>query len=263
LRLGLLALLALLASGWPAAVPAASTARVANELILVAGGSGREGLYVVRRLQAAGAKFRATTRDKAEAITRGGPESKQALSRVNWVEADARIRRDLDAAMAGVTRVICVIGSRSVEGPNRAELVDYGGVRNLVDAARAAGVKHFVLLTAIGVTDPNHPFNRASKGALQWRYRGEEYLRASGVPYTIVRPAGLVNEPAGQKGVRFEQGDHWKPLIKSTISRDDLARVLIEAVRNPALRNVTFEIVNDSALPPDGWRETLRELKPD
>jgi uncharacterized protein YbjT (DUF2867 family) len=136
-------------------------------------------------------------------------------------------------------------------------------VRNLVDAARAAGVKQFVLLTAIGVTDPNHPFNKASRGALQWRFRGEEYLRASGVPYTIVRPAGLVNEPAGQKGVRFEQGDHWKPLVKSTISRDDLALVLIEAARNPALRNVTLEIVNDPALPPEGWREALRELKPD
>lgn len=247
----------------PAAPHPVATATPAGESILVVGGSGREGLYVVRRLQAQGARFRATTRDKTEAVTRGGKELAAQLRRVHWIEADARIRSDMDAAVQGATAVICVIGSRSIEGPNRAELVDYGGVRNLVDAAHAAGVGRFVLLTAIGVTDPDHPFNKASKGALQWRFRGEQYLRASGVPYTIVRPAGLVNEPAARSGVRLEQGDDWKPLVRTTISRDDLALVLIEAARNPATRNVTFEILNDPALPPDGWRATLATLKQD
>ena len=79
--------------------------------------------------------------------------------------------------MPGIERVICVIGTREVAGPNSAEFVDYGGVRNLVDAARAAGVRHFVLLTAIGTTDPEHPFNKFTKGALQWRFKGEEHLR--------------------------------------------------------------------------------------
>jgi uncharacterized protein YbjT (DUF2867 family) len=231
----------------------------AKPLVLVAGGSGREGLYVLRQLRAQGLKFRATTRDRVEAGKRAGAD----LRGVDWVEADLRIPWDARHAMAGATDVICVIGSRTTEGANTAQFVDYGGVRNLVDAAQAAGVRHFVLLTAIGVTDPAHPFNKASKGALQWRYQGEEYLRASGVEYTIVRPAGLVNEPAGQKGVRLEQGDHWKPLVRSTISRDDLALVLIESLRNPGARRATFEIVNDETRPPGGWRSELSALQAD
>ena len=159
--------------------------------------------------------------------------------------------------------MISVIGSREVAGDNSAEFVDYGGVRNLVDAAVAAGVDHFVLLTAIGVTDPAHPFNKATKGALGWRLKGEDYLRASGLTYTIVRPGGLVNEPAGRQGLRLERGDHWRPLLRSTLSRDDLALVLIASLETPGARNATFELVNDPALPPGAWRERLATLTPD
>jgi uncharacterized protein YbjT (DUF2867 family) len=231
-----------------------------QDLVLVAGASGRVGIYVVRRLKEQGIPFRAMTRSRAEAEKRLGPD----FAGVDWVECDVRDPARVAAAMAGVTRVISVIGSREVAGDNSAEFVDYGGVRNLVDAAAAARVQHFVLLTAIGVTDPGHPFNKASKGALGWRFRGEEYLRRSGLGYTIVRPGGLVNEPAGQKGLRLEQGDQWRPLLRSTLSRDDLALVLIESLAAPGARNATFELVNDPALPRgNDWRRQLAGLRPD
>jgi uncharacterized protein YbjT (DUF2867 family) len=114
-----------------------------RELILVAGASGRVGRYVI--------------------------------------EGDVRDAARMREVMAGVTAVISVVGSREISGPNSAEFVDYGGVVNMVEAAKLEGVKHFVLLTAIGVTDPEHPFNKATKGSLQWRYQGEEHLRDSGV----------------------------------------------------------------------------------
>jgi uncharacterized protein YbjT (DUF2867 family) len=230
-----------------------------NGLVLVAGASGRAGRYVVQRLKEQGIPFRAMTRSRAEAEKRLGPD----FAGVDWVECDVRNPAQVAAAMRGVTRVISVIGANQVGGDNSAEFVDYGGVKNLVDAAAAERVERFVLLTAIGVTDPQHPFNKATKGALGWRYKGEEYLRSSGLDYTIVRPGGLVNEPAGQKGLRLEQGDNWRPLLRSTLSRDDLALVLIESLRQPGARNVTFELVNDPALPPGAWRDRFASLKPD
>ena len=42
---------------------------------------------------------------------------------------------------------------------------------------------------------------------LIWKGKGEDAVRASGVPYTIVRPGGLTDKPGGQSGVRLEQGD--------------------------------------------------------
>ena len=238
----------------PASKPASD-----DGLVLVAGASGRAGRYVVQRLKEQGIPFRAMTRSRADAEQRLGPD----FAGVDWVECDVRDPAQVAAAMRGVRYVISVIGANQVGGDNSAEFVDYGGVKNLVDAAVREKVDRFVLLTAIGVTDPAHPFNKVTKGALGWRFRGEEYLRASGVAYTIVRPGGLVNEPAGQKGLRLEQGDHWRPLLRSTLSRDDLALVLIESLRQPGARNTTFELVNDPALPPGAWRDRFSTLEPD
>ena len=230
-----------------------------GQTILVAGASGRTGRYVLQHLRADGLRFRAMTRNRAEAVKRLGDE----YATVDWIECDVRDPAQVAAAMRGVDRVISVIGASTVGDDNSAEFVDYGGVRNLVDAAVREKVQQFVLLTAIGVTDPAHPFNKATKGALGWRFKGEEYLRASGLTYTIVRPGGLVNEPAGQKGLRLEQGDVWRPLLRSTLSRDDLALVLIEALRQPGARNTTFELVNDASAAPGAWRDRFATLKPD
>jgi uncharacterized protein YbjT (DUF2867 family) len=253
-------LLVLLLTACSAPGPSRSSApTLAGKTILVAGASGRAGSYVMQHLKADGLRFLAMTRSRAEAVQRLGED----YAGVDWVECDVRDPAQVATAMRGADLVISVIGANQLSGDNSAEFVDYGGVRNLVDAAVRENVQQFVLLTAIGVTDPAHPFNKVTKGALTWRFKGEEYLRASGIPYTIVRPAGLVNEPAGQKGLRLEQGDVWRPLLRSTLSRDDLALVLIEVLRQPAARNTTFELLNDPALPPGAWRDRLATLQPD
>ncbi len=254
LRLAVLALVVFLAAC--AGGVRESRDALAGEVVLVAGGSGRAGVYVLRQLKAQQIAFRATTRSIAEARQRLGADA----AGVEWIEADLR---DADAArrsLAGVDRVICVIGSRELAGDNSAEFVDYGAVRNLVDAARAERVKQVVLLSAIGTTDKDSIANKLFKGALEWRYKGEQYLRASGVPYTVVRPAGLVNEPAGAKGVKLWQGDDWKSHVRKTISRDDLALVLIESLREPGARNTSFEITNEVAESPGSWRGQLARL---
>lgn len=227
--------------------------------VLVAGGSGRTGRVVLAELRARGLPFRATTRNLVDARQRLGA----AAEGVEWIEADLRDPAAARAAVRGVDYVISVIGTRELAGDNSAEFVDYGAVRNLVDAARAAGVRHMVLLTAIGVTDRNSPANKLFKGALEWRYKGEQHLRASGVPYTIVRPGGLIDDPAGQRGLRIAQGDDWKSFLRTTLSRADLAGVLVAALREPGARNATFEIANDPTLPAGAWRDSLARLRPD
>ena len=107
----------------------------APELILVAGASGRAGHFVVQRLRADEVAFRPLTRSREEAIERLGP----AFADLDWVECDVRDPAQVAAAMRGVTQVISVIGANQIGGPNSAEFVDYGGVKNLVDAAVAVG----------------------------------------------------------------------------------------------------------------------------
>lgn len=256
-RRTVIAALGLLATGCTAWGSGASDP--ARGRVLVAGGSGRAGRYVMRELAEGGIPFRATTRNVDEARARLGDEA----AGIDWVAADLRDPAAARAAMRGVDHVICVIGSRELSGDNSARFVDYGAVRNLVDAATAGDVRHFVLLTAIGVTDPQSPANKIFKGALEWRFKGEEHLRDSGLDYTIVRPGGLVDDPAGVKGVVLAQGDDWRRFRGSTITRGDLAKVLVECLSNPAADRLTFEIANDPALPPGAWRQALASLQPD
>lgn len=230
-----------------------------GKTILVAGGSGRAGVYVLKQLKARDLRFRAMTRNVGEARARLGDDA----AGVDWVAADVRDAAQVEAAMKGADYVISVIGSRELTGPNSAEFVDYQGVANLVDAAKAGGVQHFTLLTAIGSSDRNSLANKLFKGALEWRFKGEEHLRHSGLAYTVVRPAGLTNEPAGVQGVKLYQGDDWKSHVRKTISRDDLALVLIETLRNPGARDATFEIANDAAEPPGTWLAQMNALRPD
>lgn len=250
--LGLALLLAACAGGPGAAPP--------DGPVVVAGASGRTGQFILRELQARGLSYRPLTRSRAAALERLGPDAAAEA----WVEVDVRDPAAVDAAVAGAGAIISVIGTREVRGPNSAEFVDYGGVKNLVDAARRQGVRHLVLLTAIGVTDPAHPLNKAANNTLAWRFRGEEYLRASGIPYTIVRPAGLRDEPTGHwGGLRLDQGDDWQKVKGTVVAREDIARLMVEALGNPALRNVTLEAVADKAVDPEAWRARLATLQPD
>lgn len=207
-----------------------------NDLILVAGGTGGVGRAVVEQLKAEGRLVRVLARDAARA--------RDVLGAVDIVQGDTRDPQSLAPALQGVRYVVCATGSRDPAGPNSPQAVDYQGVSHLVAAARQAGVEHFVLVSTIFATRHDHPLNNFGQ-VLTWKLKGEDALRASGLTYTIVRPGGLTDEPAGQRALVFDQGDR----ISGRTARADVARVCIEALRQPQARNVTFEVVETEGAP--------------
>jgi uncharacterized protein YbjT (DUF2867 family) len=94
---------------------------------------------------------------------------------------------------------------------------------------------------------------------LIWKFKGEEALRASGVPYTIARPGGLVNESGGQKSIIFAQGDDGT----GTIPRADLARVCVAALGLPDALNTTFEVNSGKSAPAQSFAELFAGLVTD
>ena len=91
---------------------------------------------------------------------------------------------------------------------------------------------------------------------MKWKSLGEEYIRNSGIDFTIVRPGGLYGD-SGTQGIKFDQGDK----IIGSIPRGDVASVLVESVYNPDAINKTFEIINDESLPIDAWKDEFKNLK--
>ncbi|MEZ5562425.1 MAG: SDR family oxidoreductase [Gammaproteobacteria bacterium] len=222
--------------------------------VLVAGATGRTGTPVVTQLLAEGYKVRALVRDPEKARETLGDQ-------VTYLTGDVTDPATLAPAMQGVDAVISAIGAKGKDGPSRPEVIDYEGVKNLAAAASAAGVKQFVLVSSRSVTQKDHPLNRMFGDVLIWKLKGENALRASGVPYTIIRPGGLVNAEPGQASFVFEQGDEVRG--QTRIARADLATICVQALKYPEALNRTFETHTVPGSPITDWRARFRELKPD
>lgn len=226
-------------------------------IVLVAGATGRTGRLVLDELRRDPRyAIRPLARDVAAARRDVGGD-------YAWVEGDVTKPATLARAMAGVSLVVIAIGATERSGPNSPEFVDYGGVRHLTDAARAAGVRQVVLESSMGVGSGGGLLgmllNLISGDALEWKAKGEAYLRSSSVPYTIVRPGGLTDEPGGRTGLVLQQGDQGS----GRISRADVAAVLIAALDNPDALGKTFEVISDDAARPEAWRRGFSALRRD
>jgi len=217
------------------------------DLVLVAGATGRTGVQVVAQLADQGHRVRALVRDadKARATLPGG---------VDIVVGDVRDSASLAAAMQGVTHVISAIGGggRNPGPGNGPDDIDRQGNINLVDAAKAAGVEHFVLVSSGGVDQAETYPLAFMRPILAAKRASEAHLRASALPYTIVRPGGLVDEA----------GEHTRIVLRQQaaadlgrVARADLARVCIAALGSDAARGKTFAIL---AVP----GEPVGELEP-
>jgi len=223
--------------------------------VLIVGATGGTGQAAVEQALDKGYMVRVLVRDKERASTLFG-------DRVTYVVGDVREPRTLRAAMRDVQYVISAVGSSGARDPeNSPELVDYGGVKALAEAARVARVQHFVLTSSMGVTNPENRLNQILDNILIWKLKGETALRATGVPYTIVRPGGLTNDPGGQQGLKVMQGDPKE--VTGKISRADVASVLVNALGRRDALGKTFEVISDPKTSSVDWDRLFSGLKPD
>jgi uncharacterized protein YbjT (DUF2867 family) len=234
----------------------APTLAAGGELVLVAGATGRTGKEVVTQLVARNYRVRALVRDAAKAQGTF-PAGVELVSRRR-----ARSSRSLAKSMKGVKYVISTIGAGG--GPrgevgNGPEEIDFQGVANLAAAAKKARVKHFVLVSSAAVTKAADYPMAFMRPILAAKFKGENALRASGVPYTIIRPGGLVDEAGGAKIVQFSQGDQ----STGRIPRADVALVCIEALGRRGAQRKTFEILSGAGAPPQDFGRDFAALAAD
>ena len=199
--------------------------------ILVAGATGRTGRIIVHKLSQQGFKPRVLVRDLSEAQALWGDA-------VSYYQGDVREVDTLLPATSGVKTLISAVGTSSPVGKNCPKRVDYEGIANLVTAASAGEVERFILISSIAVTHSNHPMN-CFGGILEWKFKGEEVLRASQMDYGIIRPGGLKDTPGGERRLIFSQGDS----LLGMLSRSDLAEICLQAVQYPQPLRVTFEVI--------------------
>ncbi len=206
-------------------------------MILIVGASGVLGGAVTRMLLERGKSIRILVR-----------ATTPLFKGVEIVHGDLKDRASLDAACRGVDTVITTANSLMRGGEDNVQTVDLEGNRHLIDAAKAAGVKHFIFVSATAA-DPDSP-----APLLQAKGKTDAYLRASGMPYTIIAPnvyietgpVNFIGGPAmnGQPAIIVGEGCRKH----SFVSISDVAAFIIASVDHPAAMNSTVYIGGPEAL---------------
>ncbi len=205
-------------------------------MILIVGASGKLGHSVARQTLATGKPVRAFSRRPEEQLV----ALKAAGAEV--VAGDLRDPDSLRRACTGVTHVVASAHAIFGRGAERSALVDDQGHRDLIDAARSAGVAHFCYISVLGAA-PDHP-----SAFVRYKYAVEEYLRSSGLPFTIVRPSAflethayqMIGQPILEKGKTtiFGQGTGRRNFV----SVEDVADLILRIWDDPQAVGQTIEI---------------------
>lgn len=223
----------------------------AKDLVLVIGGSGRTGWHAVEYALASDYAVRATTRDLNKV------QNYKGYNDLEWIQLDITKAAQLDKAMNKVDYVVSAVGGACRESPSAARFVDYEGLVNIANSVIAAKVKQLVVTSSINAGLTKQALNEFCGNTLIWKWLGEDYVRDSGLRYTIVRPGGLDIGDNIDRRIRIG-GD--RAFTTGLISRVDVAQVLIEVLGNEDSYMKTLEIVSGPGGSRDQWQEKLSSI---
>ena len=211
---------------------------------LIVGATGLLGSEICRRMSAQGHALKVLVRDTSNPATVA--ELKQLGAEV--VTGDLKKPPSLSAACRGVTTVVSTASSTlSRQEGDSIETVDRQGQLDLVDAAEAAGVKHFVLIS-FPTVEIDFPLQAAKRAV-------ENRLRQSRMTHTILQPTffsevwlgpALGFDAANARAQIYGAGQNKV----SWISLQDVARFAVASVDNPRTVNATIKLGGPDALSP-------------
>jgi NADH dehydrogenase len=216
-------------------------------MVLLVGATGRLGSRIARELLSKGTSVRALCRPSSGygALQRLGAEI---------VFGDLRDVASLDAACVGIDTVVTTANTARRSGDDTVDSVDLQGTTDLIDAAKKAGVRHFIFMSALAADEKSPVPLMAAKG------KNEAYLRGSGMTWTIVAPnlfmeswaTQIVQQPvqAGDPVIIVGEGRTRHTFI----AEHDVAGFVVAAVNNPAAANRRLAIGGPTAL---SWRDVV------
>ena len=210
-------------------------------MILVTGASGYLGSHIIRRLAEAGRPVRALVRNRAWAEAEG----RLAGLNIEWAEGDVTKPATLPDAVKGVATILHTVAIAIEKGGRRYEDIIVQGTVNIVDAAKAAGVKRFINICQLGA-DSKLPYRfLAAKG------KAQEYVAASGLDWTAFRPA-VIWGPEDEFANTFAKLAPLSPLIYPIIGDgqarfqpvwvEDVVTAVVKSLDDPATIRQDYEL---------------------
>jgi uncharacterized protein YbjT (DUF2867 family) len=203
-------------------------------MILIAGCNGHVGREIVKKCAAR--KIQARCFDLAPCNMEG-----LDASVLEVVTGDITDPESVIKAVQGVDTVMFVIGRKRGTKKLTHEMVEHGGIKNVIAACRQAGAKHIMYISALGV-DKNVPAT-----SLVAKWNAEQSLVKSGSTYTIFRPSGYFVDFAEEFAPRIKATGGFTIIGEGAfrvqpLAPADLAEAFLQAMGNPRAIKKTFKI---------------------
>jgi uncharacterized protein YbjT (DUF2867 family) len=144
---------------------------------------------------------------------------------------------DVAAGVRGAEAVVFAAGAGPGSGPERKWTVDHGAAVKLIEAAKAEGIRRYLMVSSIGAGSPPEEGGDLFGEYLRAKAAADRDLAASGLEYTIVRPGPLSDDPP--RGLVRVGED----LDRVEISRADVAAVLAACLDSRHTIDRSFEVV--------------------
>jgi uncharacterized protein YbjT (DUF2867 family) len=202
--------------------------------IVIAGGHGKIALILARLLSRRGDSVAGLIRNPSHAA-----DVEAAGADALIVDLEKSSADEIADHLRGADAVVFAAGAGPGSGAARKETVDRDAAILLADAAEAAGVDRYLMISAMAANpeatadDPVFEAYLRAKGAADEAIRARTALR-----WTIVRPGLLTDDPgSGRVAIAHSTG-------RGSIPREDVAAVLVAVLDEPRTGGETFELVS-------------------
>ncbi|UAB82053.1 SDR family oxidoreductase [Marixanthomonas sp. SCSIO 43207] len=146
------------------------------------------------------------------------------------------LEKNVSHTVTRIHKIIFAAGSGGATSDEKTTAVDQEGAKKLIDLAKIAGIRKFVMLSSMGADNPEQVEDL--QHYLKAKQNADEHLRNSGMNYSIVRPGALTNDE-GKGKIKLAK----KLNERGSITRDDVAETLVAALHDDIAPNQTFEIL--------------------
>jgi uncharacterized protein YbjT (DUF2867 family) len=199
--------------------------------VVIAGGHGQIALHLGRMLAARG--------DTARGIIRNADQQgdlDEVGMRPVVLDMEEASADELASAVSGADAVVFAAGAGPGSGAARKETVDYGAAVALRDAAGQAGVRRYVMISAMGTDDPPGG-DDVFAIYLRAKARADREVMDSDLAWTIVRPGRLTDDP-GTGQVRLA-----RHVTRGEVPREDVAAVVVAVLDDERTVGHIVEVV--------------------
>ncbi|QFU85308.1 NAD(P)H-binding protein [Amycolatopsis sp. YIM 10] len=201
--------------------------------VVIAGGHGQIALRLERLLAARGDQAVGIIRKVEQAADLRDSSAEPVVLDLETAEPAA-----VAEVLEGADAAVFAAGAGPGSGSARKDTVDRGAAALFAEAAQRAGVRRHVQVSGMGLDRADDPgMDEVFSAYLKAKAAAEDDLRARDLDWTILRPGRLTDEPGTGQVHLADSVDY------GTISRDDVAAVLVALLDEPRTVHHTLELV--------------------